>query len=185
MSDESPLYRCTACCHEARYDELPTGTPEELWPMLQAGELCSDKICPECQALCLIVKPATPLRIAIVEILEARGEGLLDDHGVDRKVAEEIADDIIALMPDQEPEEPVAFGFNYHDMFEEANRNGLALTRQEARDLIERLNRKGDASTGVSWDTIAYWIGEMKIGRPLTGEETAVFESTGEAITQP
>ena len=182
MSESNPRCGCDGCGHEDFRDSLPPA--KDLFERIEFGGVYTDRECPECHALCYPIQPTVPLRAAIIEILEARGEGLLGDDGVDSRVAGEIADDIITLMPDQESEEPVAFGFNYHDMFEQANRNGLALTRQEARDLIERLNSKGDASTGVSCDTINYWMGEMKIGRLLTGEEIMMFESTGEAITQ-
>lgn len=39
------------------------------------------------------------LKEKVTELLEARGEGLLDDVGVDPEVAKEIAEDIMFMLP--------------------------------------------------------------------------------------
>lgn len=61
-----------------------------------------------------------------------------------------------------------AFGFGLIDVFEYAenemedeNGDGYEITREEAVQILERMNSKADVSIGISWETLEYFIQEF------------------------
>lgn len=54
-------------------------------------------------------------------------------------------------------EEPTAFGFNVQDVMEQAETDGQEITEKDAIEILGLMNRKGDVSIGISWDTITYF----------------------------
>lgn len=70
-------------------------------------------------------------------------------------------EDLIKKLKPQE--QPSAFSFVPVDMQEHAQEqmNGIELTDEEAIQCIHLLNKRGDLSVGVSWDTVEMVIGEF------------------------
>ena len=56
--------------------------------------------------------------------------------------------------------EPTAFGFDIYDVIEHGKQNGYRISKKRAREIIERMNSKGDVSVGISWDTVLFFIEE-------------------------
>lgn len=61
-----------------------------------------------------------------------------------------------------------AFGFGLIDVFdyaekemEDENGDGYEITREEAVQILERMNSKADVSIGISWETLEYFIQEF------------------------
>lgn len=171
--------KCDNCSREGEEEGFTDAN--DLWQRLEIGGIYTDKECPDCGALAFpIAKKKTnpPLRKFIVGILKARGESLLNDRGVDGRVAGKIADAIIQHLPVPAPEpEPSAFGFNVNDIQQQANSLGLKLTRGEAKLVISTLLSKGDASIGVNWGTIGHYILHCKVGTKLTAAEKRLHEA--------
>ena len=171
--------KCDNCGREGDEDAFKDAA--DILQRHSMGDTFSDKECPDCGALAFPV-PAEPkegsLRQSIVAIIEDGGEGLLDDHGVDHKVAVQMADAILLEIPKfQEPEEPTAFGFGIGDICGQANCIGLKLTRLEAVLVLSTLLSKGNASIGVNWGTIGHYILHCKVGTKLTAAEKRLHEA--------
>ena len=46
------------------------------------------------------------------------------------------------------------------DVLELAMEEGIKCTRKRAREIIDDVDRKHDASTGITWDTISVYLDE-------------------------
>ena len=53
-------------------------------------------------------------------------------------------------------------GWSAIDVLSQAKEMGLNLNSQEANDILELIERKADASQGISWITLEFWIMEYK-----------------------
>lgn len=47
------------------------------------------------------------------------------------------------------------------DVFHQAREDGVELTVRQAKEVLQMLDREHDATVGVNWDTISYWIQEV------------------------
>lgn len=54
--------------------------------------------------------------------------------------------------------EETVFGFSTLDVQEHADQLGYRLTKTSANEILAMLGRKGDLSTGISWETLSYFI---------------------------
>ena len=51
--------------------------------------------------------------------------------------------------------------WSIEDVLQQAENDGIEITREEAGDVLELLLKNHDASNGISWDTLDYYIGEV------------------------
>lgn len=51
------------------------------------------------------------------------------------------------------------------DVLERAGELGLECSQKQAREIIDEIDRTQDCSFGITWDTIDYWLYELKDGR--------------------
>ena len=48
------------------------------------------------------------------------------------------------------------------DVMERAKERGIKITEEQAEELIDRVDRKQDASIGISWDTIDCYLDDLE-----------------------
>jgi hypothetical protein len=51
------------------------------------------------------------------------------------------------------------------DVLELAEEEGIKCSRKRAREIIDEIDRKQDATMGISWDTIRVYLNEYKRGK--------------------
>jgi hypothetical protein len=51
------------------------------------------------------------------------------------------------------------------DVIELAREEGIKCSRKRAREIINEIDRKQDASMGISWDTIRFYLDEYGRGK--------------------
>jgi hypothetical protein len=50
------------------------------------------------------------------------------------------------------------------DVLERAGEMGLPCSREQAADILDKMDNKQDCTLGITWDTIDYWLYELKDG---------------------
>jgi len=48
------------------------------------------------------------------------------------------------------------------DVLAKAEEMDVSLTEEQADEVLDMVERKHDASIGINWDVIEYWINEIK-----------------------
>ena len=48
------------------------------------------------------------------------------------------------------------------DVIERAKENGIRIGRRQAREIIDRVDHHQDCTIGITWDTLDYYIDEIK-----------------------
>lgn len=61
------------------------------------------------------------------------------------------------------------------DVHRAANERGVAVTRKEARQILQQLLDKHDAQYGINWETLVEAIEEGVFGRKVTPKEQKAF----------
>ena len=51
------------------------------------------------------------------------------------------------------------------DVLNRAEELGIACSQKQAREIIDTIDRKQDCSCGITWDSIDFWLYELKDGR--------------------
>lgn len=51
------------------------------------------------------------------------------------------------------------------DVLGRAKELGIQCSREQAREIIDSMDNKQDCSLGITWDTIDYYLYEIKAGR--------------------
>ena len=60
------------------------------------------------------------------------------------------------------PDDVVAVAiWQVEDVLERAKENKMKITKKQAEEIIDRIDRKQDASLGISWDTIDAYLDYM------------------------
>jgi len=60
------------------------------------------------------------------------------------------------------PEDIVAVAiWQVDDVLGQAKETGIKITRKQAEEIIERIDRRQDASLGISWDTINAYLDDL------------------------
>lgn len=60
------------------------------------------------------------------------------------------------------PEDIVAVAiWQVDDVLGQAKETGIKITRKQAEEIIERIDRRQDASLGISWDTIDAYLDDL------------------------
>ena len=49
------------------------------------------------------------------------------------------------------------------DVFNRAKERGMTITREQAQEVVAKLDDKQDASLGITWDTIDCWLDELNL----------------------
>jgi len=49
-----------------------------------------------------------------------------------------------------------------NDVIYRAGKTGIPVTREEAREILDRINNKQDCEIGINWDVIDAYIDELK-----------------------
>jgi len=63
------------------------------------------------------------------------------------------------------PDEHVAIAiWCEDDVLERAKEKGIECSREQARDILDQMDRKQDCSIGISWDTIDCYLWDLKEG---------------------
>lgn len=58
----------------------------------------------------------------------------------------------------------IKISWHIDDVLWRAKDQGVKITRKEASQVLELMLRKHDANMGISWETIDFWIDEVKGG---------------------
>jgi hypothetical protein len=48
------------------------------------------------------------------------------------------------------------------DVLERAKERNIKITRKQAQDIIDRIDQKQDATTGITWDTIDCYLDDLQ-----------------------
>jgi hypothetical protein len=66
------------------------------------------------------------------------------------------------LLVEDVPAEHVAVAiWSTEDVKERAKERKIKITEKQAEELIDRIDRKQDATIGISWDTIDCYLGDL------------------------
>lgn len=69
----------------------------------------------------------------------------------------------IEKLSKMNPSEHVALiVWHTEDVIENAKECGIKLTKKQAETVLFMLERKHDATIGINWDTIAFWVDQVK-----------------------
>ena len=63
----------------------------------------------------------------------------------------------------------IASGWHIDDVLGQAEDDEVTITKEQAQTVLYYLINKHDASIGINWDTISYWIGYV-VEENLTNE---------------
>ena len=75
--------------------------------------------------------------------------------------------DVARYKNEIENGETIAIIWCIEDVYTQAEDDGIDdLTHEEAMSVLDRLYRKHDATIGINWDTLSYWIEEVRGERP-------------------
>lgn len=47
------------------------------------------------------------------------------------------------------------------DVFDQAKRRGITITKDEADQILDEMDRNQDCTVGITWDTIDYYLDEL------------------------
>lgn len=77
-----------------------------------------------------------------------------------------IIKEVIEHLQTYRPDQPCAYTvWLADDVKSRAKEMKVRLTKDEIVHVLERVHHKQDASIGINWDTIDYWIDEVRNGR--------------------
>lgn len=68
---------------------------------------------------------------------------------------------IIDYMNNKGLKTSISIIWSAEDVLSKADEMGIELTGEQVADVLGYVERKHDASLGVNWDTIGYWIDEV------------------------
>jgi hypothetical protein len=72
-------------------------------------------------------------------------------------------EDVINHLKSYNPKEHIAVAvWSEEDVLERAKERTMKITKEEARDIIDRIDRRQDATIGITWDTIDYYLDELE-----------------------
>jgi len=74
-------------------------------------------------------------------------------------------------------DDKIALTWSIEDVHNVANEHDLALTNDEAWEILRSVLDGHDASLGVCWDTLWIYLQESGLGRALTGKEKETVEA--------
>jgi hypothetical protein len=67
--------------------------------------------------------------------------------------------EVINYLKKNSPEEHVAVAvWSEEDVLERAKERKIKITKEQAQDIIDRIDREQDATIGITWDTIDCYI---------------------------
>lgn len=73
-----------------------------------------------------------------------------------------VKDHIEHMKNSYKPEDVVAVAiWQVDDVLGQAKETGIKITRKQAEEIIERIDRRQDASLGISWDTIDAYLDDL------------------------
>jgi len=73
-----------------------------------------------------------------------------------------VKDHIEHMKNSYKPEDIVAVAiWQVDDVLGQAKETGIKITRKQAEEIIERIDRRQDASLGISWDTIDAYLDDL------------------------
>lgn len=73
-----------------------------------------------------------------------------------------VKDYIEHMKNSYKPEDIVAVAiWQVDDVLGQAKETGIKITRKQAEEIIERIDRRQDASLGISWDTIDAYLDDL------------------------
>lgn len=73
-----------------------------------------------------------------------------------------VKDHIEHMKNSYKPEDIVAVAiWQVDDVLGQAKEMGIKITRKQAEEIIERIDRRQDASLGISWDTIDAYLDDL------------------------
>lgn len=108
----------------------------------------------------------------LIADLAARLENALEMVGDELTCLETIVDMLPGHLQDaarrlivyNEGDEHVAVAiWSEQDVFERARENGLKVTREQAQEVIDQMDRHQDAEIGLTWTTIDYLLDDMNL----------------------
>jgi len=73
-----------------------------------------------------------------------------------------VKDHIEHMKNSYKPEDIVAVAiWQVDDVLGQAKETGIKIIRKQAEEIIERIDRRQDASLGISWDTIDAYLDDL------------------------
>jgi len=73
------------------------------------------------------------------------------------------AKEVIECLQKYDENEEIAVAiWSEVDVLERAKEREIAITREQAKSIIDLIHRKQDASLGISWDTIDCYLDELE-----------------------
>ncbi len=98
---------------------------------------------------------------------------------VDADIAASIADAIFDTLKlplyvqDVEPDDTIEIRWSVEDVLDQAEQLKIKLSKKEAQNILQDIHRRHDASIGVSWDTITYYIENCATERKIPRRKTS------------
>ena len=73
--------------------------------------------------------------------------------------------ELIKHLEGYDPEAVIAYDiWQVEDVLQQANDEGLVITKEQAEEVLEKMEHYKDANLGLTWDTISSYLGELKEG---------------------
>ena len=108
-------------------------------------------------------RPSVPMKAGDIDGMIRKLKPVLTDHQRARKILEKYWSGKLALI------------WTVNDIHKAANERGIALSKEEAKDLLDDLSKHYNRQYGIRWTDLWDLIEDSGYGRKMTKKEVRAF----------